>query len=99
MSHCCCCQTASSGRRFSVLGLLFKTLLVYCVLVFGGGTLINTGNSVAVETGKLMQTVTLVETTINWADTHGHERLAHALRRLAHGAPIHCGEPSTDAVS
>jgi hypothetical protein len=68
--------------------MLFKVMCVYALLVFAGGTLVNTGNPVAGEVGQLLQLVTFVEPTIAWADSHGVEPLAHSLRFLADGFPV-----------
>jgi hypothetical protein len=75
-------------RRVSFLSLLLQVLLLYVLLVFGGGTLIHTGHPVAVETGKLLHTVTLVEPSIYWAESGGHHALAGGLRMLAGGVDL-----------
>ena len=68
--------------------LSFSTLVLpVTVLVLGGGTLINTGHPVAVEAGKLMQTVTFVEPAIGWASDHAAP-VAHGLRVLQAGVPV-----------
>jgi hypothetical protein len=87
----CCCHAAPSAparRRFSVLGLLVQLLALYAVLVFGGGTLAKVQHPVAAEIGRLMQTVSLVEPTIRWADSRGYEALSGSLRTLANGLPV-----------
>jgi hypothetical protein len=68
--------------------MLFKAMCLYALLVFAGGTLVNTGNPVASEVGRLIQVVTLVEPTIGWAESHGVDPLAHSLRFLADGFPV-----------
>ena len=90
----CCCHHDHCGddgrprRTGGFFRTLFSVLLLYATLVFGGGTLINTGHPVAVEAGRLMQLVTFVEPTIGWASHRGYKPLATGLRRLAAGAPI-----------
>jgi hypothetical protein len=75
-------------RRFSILGLFFKIALAYLVLVFGGGTLVQTGNPTAVEVGRFMHMVTLVNPTISWADANGYKAVAKGLRGLSEGVPL-----------
>ena len=75
-------------RRISLLSLLLQIMLLYVLLVFGGGTLINTGHPVAVEVGKLIHTVTMVEPGIYWAESGGHDMLAGGLRMLAGGVDL-----------
>ncbi len=87
MARCECCQT-KTRRPFGFFSLLFNLLLVYLVLVVGGGTLINTGHPVAVEVGQLFHLVTFVDPTITWADGQGHEPLATTVRFLSNGVPI-----------
>ena len=86
----CCNQTpAAPARRGSgVLGTLFKVLLVYIALVFTGGTLINTGHPVAVEAGRLIQTVTMVDPAIRWTQSHGWTKVATGLQLVAGGVRI-----------
>ncbi len=86
MSHCACCGESAS-RGFRPFALLFNVLLAYVLLVVGGGTLINTGNPVAVETGKLLHVVTFVDPAISWTYAHGLEPLAQGLQFLANGIP------------
>ncbi|MHC5023271.1 MAG: hypothetical protein ACYTGG_05095 [Planctomycetota bacterium] len=62
--------------------------MLYVLMVFGGGTLINTGHPVAVEVGRMLHLVTFVEPTISWADHAGHDALAGGLRVLAHGVNV-----------
>ncbi len=92
MTQCCpCCQeqpTTTPRRRFRPITVLLNLVLAYALLVVGGGTLINTGHPVAVETGKLMQLVTLVQPTIHWAQTNDHDAVASGLNVLAHGVPV-----------
>ena len=75
-------------RRPGLLGMLFHLLLLYIVLVFTGGTLQHVNHPVAVETGRLLQTITFVEPTIYWADSRGWHPLAYGLRVLAHGVDL-----------
>jgi hypothetical protein len=88
MSDHRCCGCAAPRRRSGLLSLLFQLVLLYAVLVFGGGTLIHTGHPVAVETGKLLQTITLVEPSIGWAESRGMDALAGGLRALANGLDV-----------
>ena len=78
----------TSRRRCGVLGLLCHLVLVYVLLVFGGGTLINTGHPVAVEVGRIFQIVTFVEPSIYWAESSGHNVVAEGLRHLADGVDL-----------
>jgi hypothetical protein len=64
---------------------LFKLVLVYAALVFTAGTLINTRHPVAVEAGRLIQTITFIDPAINWTQTHGYGSVAHGLAMIAHG--------------
>ncbi len=78
----CCTQ----GRtRPGLFATLFQLLLLYVGLLFTGGTLINTGHPVAVETGRLIHTVTFVEPAITWAKSSGYTPLAFGLRTVAEG--------------
>jgi hypothetical protein len=89
MCQCGCCGSEGRTKRaFRPLALLFNVVLLYIVLVVGGGTLINTGHPVAVETGRLLQTVTFVDPTIAWADGSGLQGVASGLRLLSAGVPI-----------
>ena len=65
-----------------------RRVFVYVLLVFGGGTLINTGHPVAVEAGKLIHTVTLVDPTIYWAHEKGLDTIAGGLRTLSDGVDV-----------
>ena len=89
--RCCQCGCKPERRRGGVSGL-FKAaitlMLIYGSLVFGSGTLMNTGHPVAVEAGRLIQVVTFVEPTINWVERVGHPILASGLTRLASGVEI-----------
>ena len=95
----CCNPSSPEYRRFSPLGLLFKVFVIYFVLVFGGGTLVNTGQPVAVEAGKLMQTVTLIHPAIRWAESRGYDGVARGLKAIAGGAPIHGRATDASAAS
>ena len=89
MCQCTCCGFRETRRRgFRPIALLFNLVLAWLVLVVGGGTLINTGHPVAMETGRLIHTVTFVHPTIGWADARGYEPLAGGLRFVAGGVPI-----------
>lgn len=83
-----CCSSPQRRTGFRPLAFLFNLLLVWVLLVAGGGTLINTGHPVAVEAGHLIQTVTLVDPAIAWVDNHGLDGLSHGLRVLSHGIPM-----------
>jgi hypothetical protein len=48
----------------------------------------NTGHPVAVEAGRLLHVVTLVDPAIMWADGRGAEPVAKGLRILSHGIPL-----------
>ena len=87
MCSCDCCQRGSGGR-FRPFSFLFSMVLVYLFMLVGGGTLINTGHPVAVESGRLLHTVTFVEPAIHWADSRGIGPLAHGLRLAAGGLPV-----------
>ena len=71
-----------------VIGFLFQVVFLYALLVFGGGTLINTGHPVAMEVGRILQLVTFVEPTIYWAQGEGYELAAEGLRTLANGVTL-----------
>ncbi|MHC4427830.1 MAG: hypothetical protein ACYS0D_04405 [Planctomycetota bacterium] len=91
MCHCACCgeQTAPKHKkRFGPLALLFNLAIAWLVLVVGGGTLIRTGHPVAIETGRIIHTVTFVEPTIHWADGRGMYPVANGLRLVSAGLPI-----------
>ena len=83
--HCKCCR---HRPRFRPVKMLFQIALVYILLVFGSGTLMNTNHPVAIEVGKLMQLVTFVHPSIDWAESNGHDALAGGLRVLSRGAQI-----------
>lgn len=70
------------------LGFLLKTVVLYVLLLFGSGTLINTGQPVAVESGRLVQTLMFVEPTIRWTHQRGWDRISDAVQVLANGAPV-----------
>lgn len=84
-------STTSTGPRFRPVALLFQLLVAWVVLVLAGGTLKNAGHPVAVETGRLIQTVTFVEPAIDWAQQRGFDSVASGLRAVARGIPIHGG--------
>lgn len=75
-------------RGVGPLGWLFRLFILYFALVFGGGTLMNTNYTVAVEVGKIMQLVTFIDPTIRWAETNGYVGIATGLKALANGAPV-----------
>ena len=88
MSHCGCCEHPDPPKRFRPLALLFNAILLYVVLLVGGGTLVNSGHPVAAEAGHWLQMITFVEPTIHWADTSGFDHVASGLRVLSAGIPI-----------
>ena len=88
MCDCQCHQDQEPRRRRSFLGTLVQIVLLYVLLVFGGGTLISSGHSVAREAGRLIHTVLLVEPSIHWAESGGHGTLAGGLRSLSHGFDV-----------
>ena len=90
MCQCACCGTEQPARRrgFRPIGFLINLALAWVLLVVGGGTLINTGHPVAVEAGRLIQTVSFVEPTILWADGQGYQPLAGTLKVLQSGIPV-----------
>lgn len=78
-------------RGGSILGWLFKIVIAYLILVFGGGTLVQTKNPTAMKVGKIMQTVTFIDPTIKWADARGFTAVATGLRELSEGVPLKSG--------
>jgi hypothetical protein len=89
MSHQDYPNYANPPRRHgSILGLLFKLILLWAVLVFSGGTLQHVPHPVASEAGRLIHTVTLVEPSIHWADRNGYMPLSVGLRFLANGVDV-----------
>lgn len=77
-----CCSRRHGGGLISGL---FKLVLLWVGLVFAGGTLINTGHPVAVESGRLIQTVTFVDPAIRWTQSHGYGAVAYGLQAVAGG--------------
>lgn len=85
----CCCQCENERpKRGGIFSAIVKLLLLYAVLVIGGGTLINTGHPVAVEVGQILHLVTFVEPASHWAHAQGFEPLAATIDFLAAGLPI-----------
>ena len=76
---------ADQPRRRSFLGVVTQLLIAYALTVFISGTLIHTGHPVAVETGRLIQTVTFVEPAQNWSAEHGLKPVSYALNFLSQG--------------
>ena len=64
---------------------MFRLLLVYVGLIFAGGTLINTGHPVAMETGRLIHTITFVEPAIHWTQSHGWYPVSMGIETVARG--------------
>ncbi len=88
----CPCYSCQNPPRRTFVGKAFS-FIVSVVLLYAGsllvsGTLINTGHPLAVEIGKLIQVVTLVEPSITWADAHDMDGVAKGLRLLSGGLPI-----------
>ena len=75
------------SRRFFLLmmRLFVGVWLLYVGLVFAGGTLINTGHPVAVESGRLIHTVTFIEPATNWLQSHGYGAIAYGMNAVAGG--------------
>lgn len=68
-----------------LLSGLFKCLLLYVGLVFAGGTLIQTGHPVAVESGRLIHTIAFIEPATHWLQTHGYGAVAYGVQAIADG--------------
>jgi hypothetical protein len=88
MCQCGCCPPRERRRRFRPISLLLNLAFAWLLLVVTGGTLMNTGHPVAVEAGRLIHVVTLVDPAIMWVDNRGAEPLATGLRVISHGIPI-----------
>jgi len=86
---CDCRRDDEPGRRrFRPIRFLFHLMFLYVLLVFGGGTLIQTGQPIAVEIGRIFHIVTFVDPTIHWAQTHDQPALAIGLRVLSNGVDV-----------
>ena len=72
-------------KRGGIIRFLVQMVFLYAVLVFGGGTLIQTGHPVAVEVGELLHTVLFVDPALQWAASEGHGILASGLHVLSEG--------------
>lgn len=85
-----CCPTCheSPRKRRSIFGMIFQILALYAVLVFSGGTLIQSGHPVAEEVGQLMHTVLLVEPATYWTAEHGMRPVSHAINFLSRGVDV-----------
>jgi len=88
MCQCGCCVRPEPRKRFRPFVFLLNLVLVWLLLAATGGTLMNTGHPVAMETGRLLHVVTLVDPAIGWAEAQGVEPVAHGLRLVSHGIPI-----------
>lgn len=88
VNYCPNCACETRPKRRSWLGMIVQVLFVWAALVFSGGTLINTGHPVAVETGRLIQTVTLAEPAARWSEDHGMKPVASAIEFLRHGVDL-----------
>lgn len=84
----CCGCGQKPRKRFNIFKAALQLAALYVVLVFGSGTMIQTGNPVATELGKLIQVVTFVHPTIHWAHSSGHPKIASGLETLSHGLDI-----------
>lgn len=87
MSCCECCH-GRTRRPLGLFSVLFNVVLLWVLLVVGGGTLMQTQHPVAVEVGQWMHLVTFVDPTLYWAESHGYEHLAQAVRFLSGGIPV-----------
>ena len=87
-SHPECVQAEPRRRRGGILSFLVQLVFLYALMVFGGGTLINTGHPVAMEVGHILQLVTFVEPAIYWAQGAGYENVSEGLRILASGVQL-----------
>jgi hypothetical protein len=89
MCPCYSCQNpprrSLAGR---VVGLVATLAFTYVGLLLLSGTLINTGNPLAIEIGELVQVVTFVEPAIHWAQSSDLDTIANGLRLLSSGLPI-----------
>ena len=88
MSCCECYSEPRTRRGFRPVALLLNLVLAWLLLVVGGGTLLRTDHPVAVETGRILHTVTFVQPAIGWADDRGIRPLSGGLRLAAGGLPI-----------
>jgi len=91
--NCCwsgCSKRREAGRRRGpgVIGTLMQLLFAWAILVFAGGTLINTGHPVAVETGRLIHTVTFVEPLDRWAEHRDYDLLSNTVGLLRKGVNV-----------
>ena len=85
---CCCNQTETPRRRRGLFGSIFNVMLVYVVLVVAGGTLINTGNPMAIEIGEIIHLVTFIDPLQAWVYGLGLSPLASGLDLLQGGIPL-----------
>ena len=81
-------QSIQRRGGFRPISWLIQGVLAYALLVFAGGTAIQTGHPVAVEAGKLAHTVLLVEPAIHWTESTGVPVVSTGLRLLQHGLAI-----------
>lgn len=89
--HCCTPKESRDSQprsRTSIIGMILQVIVVYVAMVFGAGTLIHTGHPVAVEVGRLIHVVTLVDPAIGWADAHGYGALGSGLRTISGGVDM-----------
>jgi hypothetical protein len=75
--------------RCGLFCMLFQLVVLYAILVFGGGTLKSLDHPIAIETGRVFHTIAFVEPTIHWAEAREFDALAGGLRVLSHGIEIH----------
>lgn len=83
--YCSAPAPVAHRRGSGLISTLFKVVLLYVALVVTSGTLINTHHPVAVESGRLIQTLTFVDPAIQWTAMHGYSGVARGLQALAHG--------------
>lgn len=85
----CDCECRQERRRGGgLISTIFQIALLYVALVFGGGTLIQTGHPIATDVGELIHTVTFVDPSIGWADRNDHPVIARSLETLAEGVDV-----------
>ncbi len=80
-------QQPKRGPRF--FRFIFRTALLWALLVFASGTMISTGHPAAMHFGEALQTVTFVEPMTDWAVGEGHYTLVRALDLLSGGVDLH----------
>ena len=85
----CDCEGRQERRRGGgLISTVFQIALLYVALVFGGGTLIQTGHPIATDVGELIHAVTFVDPSIGWAERNDHHMIGHGLETLAGGVDV-----------